>query len=237
MSWYDAVNYCTNKGENWRLPSVDELYFIALKNRSFSDNSDPSIDEAFNNVNKEIYWTSTSNSDNNDLAWAVKFNIAFDFSDRNKTNGSYYVRCVKGKELKTKLIRVDDKNIVFDKQHKLQWQDNLAIKTLEAKTEDEAQSYCENLELDGTNWRLPNVHELYSITDKTKHDPAIKNAFRYIHDANSSEDALQYWTSTKSQYKTEDQKERAYVIKFNMGDDGVPRIEDRHYVRCVRDIE
>ena len=55
----------------------------------------------------------------------------------------------------------------------------------------EALSYCEGLSLGGhSDWRLPNVRELESLTDDSRYYPAMDTSF--FPDAHSS----YYWSST-----------------------------------------
>jgi len=93
------------------------------------------------------------------------------------------------------------------------------------KTWEDAISYCEDLSLAGyTDWRLPNIKELESITEDTLYNPAIDTNF--FPDANAS----YYWSSTtNANYSSV-----AWLVNFGSG-----RVDDggkagNAYVRCVR---
>ena len=85
-----------------------------------------------------------------------------------------------------------DDGIVTDRQTGLQWQDDYnynggAVKS--AKWID-AIAYCENLSLGGyTDWRLPNIRELFSIVDRSQYGDTIDPVFR-------SSTNYSYWSST-----------------------------------------
>ena len=131
--------------------------------------------------------------------------------------------------------RDDDKNIVIDRKTGLQWQDNDGTKVIKRNWRD-AITHCENLELDGNNWRLPNIRELNSIVDETRSNPAIYNAFKNIENR-------KYWSSTSTvEFNNFD---NAWFVHFSDGDsrwrfkdtDAHPGalIRDKDYfVRCVR---
>ena len=121
--------------------------------------------------------------------------------------------------------RDDANNIVCDNVTHLMWQDDTDAKTVK-KTWDEAKTYCANLTLGGySDWRLPGVDELLSITDLGRVDPAIDPTFRNVV-------STDYWSSTTGAGRASD----AWGVYFNNGGDDVWGVKtDTWYVRCVRD--
>jgi len=90
---------------------------------------------------------------------------------------------------------------------------------------DSALSYCEGLSLGGhSDWRLPNIKELESITDDTRWNPAIDTAYF----PNAS--AAFYWSSTTGPYDPD----YAWVVVCDQGHVGDDGKGDYNYVRCVR---
>ncbi len=125
-------------------------------------------------------------------------------------------------------IRDNDKELVKDTEHCLMWQDNRAAKTVK-KTWQDAIDYCENLEFSGYHdWRLPNFNELYSISDKSRVNPAIDKNFQNV----ASSD---YWTSTT----VEGVKKYAWRVHFNIAARRQTNKDKSavFYVRCVRDMQ
>ncbi len=100
LSWIDAINYCetlTLGGyTSWRLPNINELYFLADRNRS-----NPAIDSIFQNTVSDIYWSSTTNFSNKSEAAHVNFLDGN--NDWSPKTFQYKVRCVR-----------DGQPIVFD---------------------------------------------------------------------------------------------------------------------------
>jgi hypothetical protein len=95
-------------------------------------------------------------------------------------------------------------------------------------TWDSALSYCEGLPLGGkTDWRLPNIKELESITDDTRYYPAIDTSFF------PGAYASVYWSSTT----IADVPNYAWVVDFyfvNGFVNGTYKDYNDMYVRCVR---
>lgn len=110
---------------------------------------------------------------------------------------------------------------VIDKDTDMMWQDN---STIVEKDYNGAMNYCKNLSLDGYNdWRLPNIDELISITDKNRYKPAIKKIFK-------NTENTWYWSSSKYKGDSSD----AWIVYFYDGGDRYNYVSNTHYVRCVR---
>lgn len=123
--------------------------------------------------------------------------------------------------------RDNDKNVVIcsdKKLGKLMWQDE---KQSFEGTWDEAQEYCKLVNLAGyKDWRLPTKVELLSIADKSRYNPAVNMAFKYIPDSNHP----WYWSQTKYAGGSSD----AWFVDFRDGNGGWFGVSSRNFARCVR---
>ena len=120
--------------------------------------------------------------------------------------------------------RDNDKNVVIcdeSKLGKLMWQDDERVFIGDWK---QAKERCERLNFAAySDWRLPSIDELISITDKTKFSPAINSAFKYVK-------SDFYWSSTKFA----DGSSRAWFVHFKNGYADWSGISDRLFARCAR---
>ncbi len=115
--------------------------------------------------------------------------------------------------------------VVTDFSTGLQWQDDYSDNgnTIKNASWSEAITYCENLSLDGADWRLPNKNELLSLIDYEKSNPPIKeDVFENI--------ISYYWSSTTYASLTSD----AWVVEFNYGGMSYYSKTNSYNVRCVR---
>jgi hypothetical protein len=141
-------------------------------------------------------------------------------------NALYYVRCVRAGphwsfDPLDHLV-IESEGTVSDTKTGLQWQrsdDGVQ------RAWDGAQSYCEELSLDGyDDWRLPTREELETIIDHTADSPAISTE---VFECRSS----LYWSGTSYAYDPGD----AWAVGFNYG--GLttrPKGNYDPFVRCVR---
>lgn len=221
----DAAGYCaaqTTAGQDeWRLPTIKELYSLADFDGDLNNNI-PYIDTRFFNFEYASmkfatqFWSSNVYNTNlvagsldDDEAYVPAF--GFNFADGHiKAYGTedahpgLYIRCVMGDE---DVYGVNDyslneeKNIVIDNATGLMWQQADDGYTYEWA---DALDYCESMTLGGySDWRLPDNKELQSIVEYGKSDvPAIDTNF-FDSTFNSSYgggdfagDYGWYWTST-----------------------------------------
>ena len=114
-----------------------------------------------------------------------------------------------------------DAGVVTDSITKLEWQDDYSDN--EELQWANAILYCEALELDGGDWRLPNINELKSIiVDKAQ--PTISDVFE-------NTDSSYYWSSTTYKYSSN----YAWIVNFINGNVSNYRKNNySSYVRCVR---
>jgi len=111
----------------------------------------------------------------------------------------------------------------YDADTGLVWQDNEDAKTIQ-KTWSGAKEYCRNLKLDGHNdWRLPNYHELLSIVDYERYNPAIKKDFKYV-------SSHYYWSSSQNVSDSS----FAWGVDFGNGYTNDYGKSYEYSVRCVR---
>ena len=127
--------------------------------------------------------------------------------------------------------------VITDTNTHLEWQDDYSDNgnLIKNGTWFQAINYCEALDLNGNNWRLPNINELISLVDVTIHSPAINSIFQNTFNPDFDH-AYNFWSSTThNEYDS-----KAWYIQF---DDGEQQSQDKinpynptygRNVRCVR---
>ena len=113
-------------------------------------------------------------------------------------------------------------NVVIDSETGMMWQDTPnSVK----KDYSGAKAYCRELSLGGhSDWKLPNIDELMSISDKNRVvEPAIKVIFKNTKNS-------YYWSS--SEYVND--SSQAWLVYFSYGADNYNLKSGKTSVRCVR---
>ena len=245
-NWSDAVAYCSNltiEGTaGWRLPSMHEL--TTLVDLGY----EPKIDPLFSTKRSGKFWSSTEYAfDTSKYAYYSDFSTGFsaDYGDRSvfEKSNSYAVRCVKGDAIKEGEFKRDTaKELVSDSTANLMWEDTSHIN----RTSDveAAIDYCEGLNLGGfSDWKLPNLNEFNTITDRSHYDSAINLIFANrlsIGEDNNNDHyrAANYWTSTYYGPRSDDSTVH-YYRTLNARDGASHRCRSYMgmHTRCVRKIK
>jgi len=127
-----------------------------------------------------------------------------------------------------RFYKVKGESSVTDNNTSLVWEDTSHSKDSKYGILNltDAISYCEKLTLDGnSDWRLPNVRELYSILTKNTISTIFGPATRYLDPV--------FENLQGGYYRTSDTK--GAVIDFKtFGGVSYPSTASRNYVRCVR---
>ena len=126
--------------------------------------------------------------------------------------------------LERNYTRDDTKEVVSDNATRLMWQDDSEAQTVK-KNWQEAVDYCEDLTLGGfTDWKLPTIKQLVSITDKSRGNPSIdlifQNTFSHY-----------YWSSTTSSDTS------SWRVSFYTGSASRSAKTNTYNVRCVRNMD
>jgi len=225
--WDSAKRYCealTTANLEWQLPSMDQLIELSDKGTH-----KPAIDSSFSDTKNSEYWSGDEYlATSRDDIWTVNFT-------NSRTNNpektvTHYVRCVNTPIVQgeARYTRNNAKQIVLDASTNLIWQDTAdTVSDTAKKTWSEAVDKCEQLDLGGySDWRLPNLNELNSITDKTTHGPAMDREFK-------NKKSTKFWSST-----TEDaNSSSAWYSYFWCGCNDVQDKTEKDNVRCVRSAE
>ncbi len=212
-----ATDICGNLSlasyEDWRLPTRREL----LRLVDFGTSS-PAINNNFGGtITATPYWTSDARDTT--YAWYVRFDgySAGYVSHWVQKFQTRYVRCVRGGLSSSQFVDNGDET-VSDVSTGLQWQQtDLTNDTHPFSTWDSALAQCETKELAGfSDWRLPNITELESISSTSTLDVQGSLAM--------------YWSSTSIHDNSTDawvlNFEHDYIVFKSKSEDG--------FTLCVR---
>lgn len=201
---------------------------------------------------EDLYWSSTSEPDDPDTEDDESLRIfyadlyggnisSFSYTEPGADDPNYamnfykrYVRAVRGETFRSE-FRDNRDGTVTDMSTGLMWQtqeaDDPAIGQLMGWKQ--ALEYCEKVNdpeqkprLGGyTDWRLPNINELFTLADHEKREPAKDNGIFSVTGSSPS-----YWSGTT---RTKDNA-HAWSVNFNKGTIGYISKGNENFVRLVR---
>lgn len=230
QAWSTASAYCKNLElggkRDWRLPFVHESFSILNEQLNR-----PALDtQVFTKSEAEYWWAIEERLDNPAYAWATNAGGGAGAHPKNETisaggRKNYHVRCVRGAELGTPGAAPFADNgdgTVTDRRTGLVWQQK---EGLAAGNWEDALNYVATLNLGGhTDWRLPNLKELESISSPYAAKPSIDT--RFFPDTA----AALFWSSTTLAQRAQ----RAWTIDFRYGVISYNDKTDALHVRAVR---
>ncbi|GGB98173.1 hypothetical protein GCM10011352_25340 [Marinobacterium zhoushanense] len=202
LSWPAARQACeqlTLAGyRDWRLPGIKELFSIADFRGSVGRR--PYLDDLFEirepdaSILRNDPFASTHATDMMGQTWSATI-YSGDHWDRKGVEAAFFMnfldghikqaptagnrnalfyRCVRGEAWGDNDFIDNGDGTVTDRASALTWQQSDDGR---ARDWQQALAYCETLDLAGhDDWRLPNIKELQSIVDYTRHDPAIDSS-------------------------------------------------------------
>jgi hypothetical protein len=224
-NWAGAQSVCDGLplGDytDWRAPTKKELTGIVDYAVTYS-NPIPTINTTyFPNTHASAYFSSTQKANVANNVWFVDFLYArADYGSTADISG--YVRCVRGGQT-AQSFTDNGGGIVTDNKTGLMWQQ--AESSPSYINWDDALSHCENLPLGGySDWRLPNIKELESLTDDTTSNPAINTSFF------PTALASLYWSSTTYSHTAS----QAFNVDFLSGRVSAYFKSNSSNTRCVR---
>jgi len=229
MDWESASAYCSTLRMggyiDWRLPDIHELYssvnltYPVVYNAPFSSP----------NTSAECHWSSNVGRDS-EYRWVLYANGDARDVPAGRVDG-FRSRCVRYTHSPAfyfspaSRFTVYDDEIAQDNTNGLMWQLSESRVTV---TWLEAISYCEELDFaDFSDWRLPNIKELFSTCDQAFFSPTIDvSVFKDI----ESKSMCAYWSSSTQQQ----QSNNAWLVEYKTGEVTFDSKKRPLNVRCVR---
>lgn len=186
-NWSDAVSYCENLSigsfSDWRLPTIEEFVSIT----DYGKNN-PAIDiEYFPDIQSALYWSSEKVPNQLFTSWSYNFQDATT-SSQNEGLLYFTIAVYCGNSISQPYIKDNGNNTFTDFKTGLTWY----LPDEPSKTWKESLIYCRSLNTVNENqvWRIPNIKELYSISEQ-RINGSVLDKFGI-----SSDDATNYWAST-----------------------------------------
>jgi hypothetical protein len=162
---------------DWQLPTALEAYSILNLQQL-----NPAIDVSyFTNTNAEYWWTSQTQANDTNKIWSANAGGGIGNHPRTEAISAggtkkFHVRAVRYINAPIALSQRFEKinSTIVDSTTNLQWQSEMGIDSM---TWEQALSYADTSTFEGfTDWRLPNIKELFSLADLNIVNTCMNNA-------------------------------------------------------------
>jgi hypothetical protein len=213
MLFDNAKNYCDTftlgAYTDWRLPHPDEAFTILNL-----QTPNPALDSKyFTKTGAEYWWTSAVQVNDATKIWAT--NAGGGIGNHLKTETisaggtkKFHTRCVRETQSSVTITArfLDNSDgTILDRLTDLTWEKSINPTQL---TWEDAILYCEGLNLGGnSDWRLPNIKEIRSLSDENKVQPSVNNT------SFTGVTITKYWSSTSLPNQTT----KAWYLDNNFG--------------------
>ena len=211
---------------DWRLPSPHEAFSIL----NFQNNNPALNTTFFTASNAQYWWTNSYELNSTTKAWVTNAGGGIGnkpISETISVGGSfkYHVRLVRNIVTPIGIInQFTDNNdgSVYDNLTKLTWQ---KVPNPNMYSWEAALAFAENLTIGSTSdWRLPNIKELQSISNETLINPSVNTTFF------GSIGIKSYWSSTS----LASQSVNAWFMNTQFGTTTFGLKTSTNYVICVK---
>lgn len=230
MTYANAILYCdtltTGGYTDWRLPSAHESFSILNHQRP-----NPALDiTTFSTTTAEYWWTSQVQVNDTTKVWVTNAGGGVGNHRKSETISAggtkrFQVRAVRDITLPPTIpnhFTDHGDGTVTDELTGLTWQSSQYSDSI---TWEQALQYADTLTTGGqTDWRLPNIKELQSISDAQLTAPSLpSNHFTVVSSG-------KYWSSTSLPNQTA----KAWYLDTQFGITTYDLKTIRHYLLCVR---
>ena len=219
-----AKRYCSSLGNEWRVLGIKELFELKGQTERFSEErSYWSSDTADAGISRQV------TGSEGEMSVSAEYGYTFYLQDGDVTISPIKkqagVICTdQPTQLKPKAYTVQD-NGILDKKSKILWAHLTTHDKSKKLSYEAAQEFCENLELDDREWRLPTVEELYGIVTYERTRPSVRT------DIFGVMFSRYYWSDD------EFNDDEAYVVGFKLGSVATSDKENESYFRCVSELQ
>ena len=220
-----AKAYCASLGSSWRLLGIKELFTLRGDRRFSQEESFWSSGTAYDGISR----ISTGSEGDAGQQRGAQIGYTLFLRDGDVTlaplSKKTGVICTDAPPVETSPRYEQGPIGVKDFQNDILWADLDTHDKKTKRTFEEAQRFCEDLNLHGRSWRLPSLEELYGIVTYDRFSPSV--------------DTGTFGVMMSRYYWSDDTfgEHEAYVVGFKLGSVATSTKSNHSYFRCVSDLD